>query len=93
MKFIVDEMVCSTNLSFGMYPGLLMVPWRRFIIRRRSPESAFPASVGGGEWTGTMCLTEPQCGTGFALIRTRAEPQADGTLCHYRDQNLDYRRA
>src|SRR5690606_981175 len=32
-----------------------------------------------GEWTGTMCLTEPQCGTDLALIRTKAEPQADGT--------------
>ncbi|MDP1050971.1 acyl-CoA dehydrogenase family protein, partial [Klebsiella quasipneumoniae] len=32
-----------------------------------------------GEWTGTMCLTEPHCGTDLDLLRTKAEPQADGT--------------
>jgi alkylation response protein AidB-like acyl-CoA dehydrogenase len=32
-----------------------------------------------GEWTGTMCLTEPHCGTDLGLMRTKAEPQADGT--------------
>ena len=41
-----------------------------------------------GEWGGTMNLTEPQCGTDLGLIKTKAEPQADGIVQHYRHQDL-----
>ena len=37
------------------------------------------AKLTSGEWTGTMCLTEPQCGTDLGLLRTKAEPAKDGT--------------
>ena len=45
-----------------------------------------------GRWTGTMCLTEPHCGTDLGLLRTKAEPQADGTLHDHRHQDLHLRR-
>ena len=38
-----------------------------------------PKLIVSGEWTGTMCLTEPHCGTDLGMLSTRAEPQADGT--------------
>ena len=45
-----------------------------------------------GEWTGTMCLTEPHCGTDLGLLRTKAVPQADGSYKHHRHENLHLRR-
>lgn len=80
MKFIVDEMVCSTNLSFGMYPGLSHGAVAALYHHAdEALKARFLPQLVSGEWTGTMCLTEPQCGTDLRLIRTRAEPQADGT--------------
>ncbi|MBK8970898.1 MAG: acyl-CoA dehydrogenase C-terminal domain-containing protein [Hahellaceae bacterium] len=80
LKFIVDEMVCSTNLSFGMYPGLSHGAVAALYHHAdEALKARFLPKLVSGEWTGTMCLTEPQCGTDLRLIRTRAEPQADGT--------------
>ena len=45
-----------------------------------------------GEWTGTMNLTEPHCGTDLGLMRTRAEPQDDGSYSIYRHEDLYFRR-
>jgi alkylation response protein AidB-like acyl-CoA dehydrogenase len=80
LKFIVDEMVCSTNLSLGMYPGLS----HGAISALHSHGSAdlqdtFLPKLISGKWTGTMCLTEPQCGTDLSMIRTGAIPNDDGT--------------
>ena len=47
--------------------------------RPRRAEGALSAKLAAGTWSGTMCLTEPQCGTDLGLIRTRAEPNDDGT--------------
>ncbi len=41
-----------------------------------------------GTWSGTMCLTEPQCGTDLGQVKAKAEPNADGTYQYYRDENL-----
>jgi alkylation response protein AidB-like acyl-CoA dehydrogenase len=75
LKMIVDEMVCSTNLSLGMYPGLshgaidcLTQHGSEFL------QSSYLPKLVAGEWTGTMCLTEPQCGTDLGLMSTKAEP-------------------
>jgi alkylation response protein AidB-like acyl-CoA dehydrogenase len=80
LKFIVDEMVCSTNLSFGMYPGLTHGAISA-LYRHGAPElqATYLRKLISGEWTGTMCLTEPQCGTDLGMIRTRATPAGDGT--------------
>ena len=75
-----SEMMGSANWSFNMYPGL-SVGCINTLLQYGSDEQKqqyLPALV-SGEWTGTMCLTEPQCGTDLAQIKTRALPQADGS--------------
>ena len=46
---------------------------------RAEQKKTYLPKLTSGEWTGTMCLTEPHCGTDLGLLRTKAEPQADGT--------------
>jgi alkylation response protein AidB-like acyl-CoA dehydrogenase len=77
---MVAEMVSAANLSFGMYPGLThgaYVAVERFGDDHLK-ETYLP-KLAEGSWTGTMCLTEPQCGTDLGLVRTRAEPRDDGS--------------
>ena len=80
MDALFTEMLCSSNLSFAMYPGLSHGAYK--LIRRHGSEEQkniwLPPLV-EGRWTGTMCLTEPQCGTDLGLIRTRARLQSDGS--------------
>ena len=79
LKFIVDEMVCSTNLSLGMYPGLTHGAISALYAHGSEElKQIYLEKLISGEWTGTMCLTEPQCGTDLGLIRTRATPDNDG---------------
>lgn len=80
VRLLVDEMVCSANLSFGMYPGLTAGAYNA-IYKHGTDEQKelyLPKMV-EGRWSGTMCLTEPQCGTDLGLIRTRAEHDDDGS--------------
>jgi alkylation response protein AidB-like acyl-CoA dehydrogenase len=80
LKIVVDEMCCSSNLSFGMYPGLSHGAIDLLSQHGTNEQKAYylPKMV-EGVWTGTMCLTEPQCGTDLGLIRTKAEPSANGS--------------
>ncbi len=80
LNFVIDEMVCSSNLSFGMYPGLSHGAYNA-IEKHGNDElkKTYLPKLVDGTWTGTMCLTEPQCGTDLGLIRTKAVPQADGS--------------
>ncbi len=75
-----SEYMSSSNMAFGMYPGLNEGA-QAAIEAVGSPEQKkqFLPNMVSGHWTGTMNLTEPQCGTDLGLIRTRAEPQSDGT--------------
>lgn len=75
-----NEMVCSTNMAFGMYPGLTHGCYSA-IHEGGSPEQkrTFLPKLSSGEWGGTMNLTEPHCGTDLGLLRTKAVPQADGS--------------
>lgn len=80
MNMIVDEMVSSSNMSFGLYPGLTS----RAIdaIEKSGSEEVkdlYLPKLTSGEWTGTMNLTEPQCGTDLGLIKTMAIPQDDSS--------------
>tara|TARA_B100002003_G_scaffold12047_1_gene10371 strand:+ start:296 stop:2086 length:1791 start_codon:yes stop_codon:yes gene_type:complete len=80
MNMIVDEMVSSSNMSFGLYPGLTS----RAIdaIEKSASEelkNLYLPKLTSGEWTGTMNLTEPQCGTDLGLIKTMAIPQDDSS--------------
>ncbi|MDX2315790.1 MAG: acyl-CoA dehydrogenase C-terminal domain-containing protein [Gammaproteobacteria bacterium] len=80
MDALFTEMLCSSNLSFAMYPGLSYGAYK--LIRRHGSEEQkkcwLPPLV-EGRWSGTMCLTEPQCGTDLGLICTRATARSDGT--------------
>ncbi|HEY9118380.1 MAG TPA: acyl-CoA dehydrogenase C-terminal domain-containing protein [Marinobacter sp.] len=80
LKFVVDEMVCSTNLSLGMYPGLTHGAISALYAHGSDElKDTYLEKLISGQWTGTMCLTEPQCGTDLGLIRTRATPNDDGS--------------
>ena len=54
-------------------------------------ETYLPKMV-DGTWSGTMCLTEPHCGTDLGLLRTRAVPNGDGSLQDHRHEDLHLRR-
>ena len=74
------EMLNSANQAWTMYPGLSHGAYEA-LHAHGTPEQKklFLPKLVSGEWTGTMCLTEPHCGTDLGLLRTKAEPQADGT--------------
>jgi len=80
LQFIMDELVCSTNLSFGTYPGLSHGAYRALELHGSDAQKAtFLPKLTDGTWSGTMCLTEPHCGTDLGLIRTKAVPNGNGT--------------
>jgi alkylation response protein AidB-like acyl-CoA dehydrogenase len=76
---VLDEMLCSSNLSFSMYPLLAhgavdaLERWGDDELKQR-----FLPRLIDGSWTGTMCLTEAHAGTDLGMIRTRAVPAGDG---------------
>ncbi|MBU6395961.1 MAG: acyl-CoA dehydrogenase C-terminal domain-containing protein [Sphingomonadales bacterium] len=78
--FVMEEYLASANQAFAMYPGLANGAISA-ISSKGSPEqqAMYLPKMVSGEWLGTMNLTEPHCGTDLGLIRTRAEPQADGS--------------
>jgi alkylation response protein AidB-like acyl-CoA dehydrogenase len=79
LQFLLDELVCSTNLSFGIYPGLSHGAYNAVELHGNDAlKQRFLPKLVNGKWSGTMCLTEPQCGTDLGLIRTRAVPTDDG---------------
>jgi alkylation response protein AidB-like acyl-CoA dehydrogenase len=75
-----EEYLVSANHAFAMYQGLTLGAVSSILVKGSEEQKAtyLPKMV-SGEWAGTMNLTEPQCGTDLGLIRTRAEPQADGS--------------
>ncbi len=77
---MVEEMQCSANLSFGLYPGL--THGATLALQGHGSEElkqTYLPKMIEGTWSGTMCLTEPQCGTDLGLMRTKAVPQDDGS--------------
>jgi len=77
---MVEEMQCSANLSFGLYPGL--THGAALALQGHGSDElkqAYLPKMIEGTWSGTMCLTEPQCGTDLGLMRTKAVPQQDGS--------------
>ena len=75
------EMLNSANLSFALCP-LLTDGAIEAVLTAGSPEQqqTYIPKMIAGEWTGTMNLTEPQAGSDLSLVRTRAEPQPDGSF-------------
>ncbi|MCB9544610.1 MAG: acyl-CoA dehydrogenase C-terminal domain-containing protein [Myxococcales bacterium] len=79
LGLIFGELATSTNKSFSMCPGLTNGLIDALLAYGTDEQKQYylPKLV-TGEWSGTMCLTEPQCGTDLGLVATRAEPTADG---------------
>ena len=77
---MIEEMICGANVSFGLYPGLTVGAYNALVSHGADElKQKFLPNMVAGIWSGTMCLTEPQCGTDLGMIRTKAEPQADGS--------------
>lgn len=74
------EMLNSANQAWTMYPGLTHGAYE-CLHAHGTPEQkqTYLPKLTSGEWTGTMCLTEPHCGTDLGMLRSKAEPQADGS--------------
>ncbi|MDQ0073909.1 alkylation response protein AidB-like acyl-CoA dehydrogenase [Variovorax boronicumulans] len=84
LPFVVNqclfEMLNSANQAWTMYPGLSHGAYEALKAHgTEEQKKTYLPKLTSGEWTGTMCLTEPHCGTDLGLLRTKAEPQADGT--------------
>ena len=77
---LVEEMLCSTNVAYSLCPGLTHGAAKAIegYATRDLQERYLPGMV-SGKWSGTMCLTEAQCGTDLGLLRTAALPVEDGS--------------
>ena len=74
------EMLNSANQAWAMYPGLTHGAYASLVTHgTEEQKQTYLHKMTSGEWTGTMCLTEAHCGTDLGLMRTKAEPQPDGT--------------
>ncbi|XKE44099.1 acyl-CoA dehydrogenase C-terminal domain-containing protein [Halomonas organivorans] len=77
---ILSEMLASSNLAWGMYPGLSHGASAALHHHGTEAQQAtYLTKLVEGIWTGTMCLTEPHCGTDLGLLKTRAVPDDDGS--------------
>jgi alkylation response protein AidB-like acyl-CoA dehydrogenase len=77
---LANEFLASSNMSFAMYPGLSQGAISALLTHGSGEQKAlYVPKMVSGEWTGTMNLTEPQCGTDLGLIRTKAVRQPDGS--------------
>ncbi|MBT9476937.1 acyl-CoA dehydrogenase family protein, partial [Polaromonas sp.] len=84
LPFLVNqcfyEMMNSANQAWTMYPGLSHGAYEALHAHGTDAQKKiYLPKLTSGEWTGTMCLTEPHCGTDLGLLATRASPQADGS--------------
>ena len=76
----VEEMVNASSLAFGLYP--MLTAGACLSINAHASEALkakYLPNMYAGVWAGSMCLTEPHAGTDLGIIRTKAEPQADGS--------------
>jgi alkylation response protein AidB-like acyl-CoA dehydrogenase len=79
-SMFVEEMLCSANVAFGLYPGLSHGAYLALYQHgTEEQKQTYLPKIVSGEWSGTMCLTEPHCGTDLGMLRTKAVPQEDGS--------------
>ena len=77
----VNEFLCSSNMAFAMYPGLTQGAIAALLAHGTPEQKAlYVPKMVAGDWTGTMNLTEPHCGTDLGLLRTKAARQGDGSF-------------
>ena len=84
LPFVINqcfyEMLNSANQAWTMYPGLSHGAYEALHAHGTEAQKAlYLPKLTSGEWTGSMCLTEPHCGTDLGLLRTKAEPISDGS--------------
>lgn len=80
VRFVMEEMLCSANLSFSMYPLLAHGVASALMIHGSDElKQMYLPKLNDGSWGGTMCLTEAHAGTDLGIITTKAEPASDGT--------------
>lgn len=79
VRFVMEEMLCSANLSFSMYPGLTHGAYSALMSHGSDElKQRFLPKLIDGTWSGTMCLTEAHAGTDLGIINTKAVPAGDG---------------
>jgi acyl-CoA dehydrogenase len=77
---VMQEFLSSSNLAFGMYPGLTMGAIAALLVHANDEiKTTYLHKMISGEWSGTMNLTEPHCGTDLGLLKTKAVPNGDGS--------------
>lgn len=79
LNTVMQEMICSANMSFGMYPGLSQGAYEALHhFGTETQKALYLPRLIEGIWSGTMNLTEPHCGTDLGLIKTKADPDGNG---------------
>src|SRR6516165_5413910 len=77
----VNEFQMAANMAFSMYGGLTIGATAALLVHGNAEQKkTYVPKMVAGEWTGTMNLTEPHCGTDLGLLRSKAVPQADGSF-------------
>ena len=80
ISFMLEEMICSANVSFSLYPGLTRGAINSINAHATDQlKTQYLPKMVEGVWSGTMCLTESHCGTDLGLVRTKAIPNGDGS--------------
>jgi alkylation response protein AidB-like acyl-CoA dehydrogenase len=80
LQIALYEMQYSTNQAWAMYPGLTVGAYECLLANgSKAQKDLYLPKLASGQWTGTMCLTEPHCGTDLGLLRTKALPNPDGS--------------
>ncbi|MCC7305537.1 MAG: acyl-CoA dehydrogenase C-terminal domain-containing protein [Alphaproteobacteria bacterium] len=81
LNTVFQELICAANMSFGMYPGLSQGAYEALHqFGTDEQKRIYLPKLIQGIWSGTMCLTEPHCGTDLGLIKTKAVPNKDGSV-------------
>lgn len=80
LSVFFEEMLQSANMAFSLYPGLTRGAYVAMMAHASDElKQRYLPNMVGGTWSGAMALTESHCGTDLGLLRTRAEPQQDGS--------------
>lgn len=78
LQILLDEMLASSNVAFSLYTVLTQGAYQALLLHANDAiKQLYLPYLVSGQWSGTMCLTEPHCGTDLGLLRTKAEPQSD----------------
>ncbi len=80
LSMMVDEMLCSADIAFSLYPGLTAGACVALLQHAdAATKAAYLPKLYSGEWSGTMCLTEAHAGSDLGIMRTSAKPTGDGS--------------